>query len=332
MTDDRGNGGHVRPVIPRPLRVRRDGPGSELRADTGIHTDPAFLPVAEWLRAALARASGWPLAVRVSAEAPSRAVAGIALRRDPRSRDALGLEGYRLDSDARGVIITAAGEAGAFYGAQTLRLLLPPAALRDAPVRDDPVWRVPGTHITDRPRFAWRGALIDVARHFMPVPWLKRLVDLLALHKLNVLHLHLTDDQGWRIQIERYPRLIEVGAWRRESMVGHPGENRYDGVPHGGFYTKDDLRELVAYAAARHIVVMPEIDMPGHTAAAIAAYPELGNGITTPQVRTAWGISDDVLNVEESTVRFFTDVLDEVLEVFPSPHVHVGGDECPTTQ
>jgi hexosaminidase len=251
-----------------------------------------------------------------------------SLRVEERPDEELGPEGYRLTVGEDGVELLAATPAGAFYGLQTLRQLLPPETLT-APPEEAPEWRLPLVEITDRPRFAWRGVHLDVARHFMPMPWIRRLVDLAALHKLNVLHLHLTDDQGWRIEIERYPRLTEIGAWRRESMEGYYTENRYDGVRHGGFYTRDELRDLVAYAAERFVTVLPEIDMPGHMQAAIAAYPELGNTGDPGEVRTAWGISEHVLNVEESTLRFCTDVLDEVLEIFPGRFVHVGGDECP---
>jgi hexosaminidase len=191
---------------------------------------------------------------------------------------------------------------------------------------------VPAVEILDRPRFRWRGQHMDVVRHFMPLPWLKRLVDLIALHKLNTLHLHLTDDQGWRVEIDRYPRLTEVGAWRRESPVGYYTEGRFDGRPHGGFYTKDDLRELVAYAAERFVNVVPEIELPGHAQAQIAAYPELGNTDEQLEPWTSWGINHHIVNAEESTVQFYRDVLDEVLEIFPSRYIHIGGDEAPKTE
>ena len=179
--------------------------------------------------------------------------------------------------------------------------------------------------------------MLDVARHFMPKEFVLKVIDVLALHRLNVLHFHLTDDQGWRVEIEAYPRLTEVGAWRAETMVGKMShgqtEFEYDGTPHGGFYTKDDLREIVAYAAERGITVVPEIDLPGHMQAAIAAYPELGNHPDQQlTVRPYWGISDDVLNVNDATVEFVKTVLREVLEIFPSPYIHLGGDECPSVQ
>jgi hexosaminidase len=234
------------------------------------------------------------------------------------------------------VLIEAADAAGAFYAAQTLRSLLPVDTYRRAQIFDGP-WRIPGVEIADRPRFRWRGAMLDVARHFLPKQDVLRFVDLVALHKLNTLHLHLTDDQGWRVEIRRYPRLTEVGGWRRESPVGDRRHGRSDGRPHGGYYTRDDLREIVAYAADRFVTVVPEIDVPGHTGAAIAAYPELGNTDVPgrprePQVPTRWGILDDVLNAEQATLDFVLEVFDELLEMFPSRYIGVGGDECRTAQ
>ena len=193
-------------------------------------------------------------------------------------------------------------------------------------------WVVPAVQIQDAPRFTWRGTMIDVARHFMPKHDVLRFIDLMAMHRLNVLHLHLTDDQGWRVEIRRYPRLTEAGAWRRESQIGAQHDAPGDGRPHGGYYTQDDIREIVAYASERFITVVPEIESPGHVQAALAAYPELGVSGETLEVWTRWGISANVLNMQESTVDFFTAVLDEVMELFPSPYIGVGGDECPKDQ
>ncbi|ROS38148.1 beta-N-acetylhexosaminidase [Amycolatopsis thermoflava] len=235
-------------------------------------------------------------------------------------------EGYRLTIRPDGVLIEAPDAAGEFYARQTLRQLIGPDAFRAVPLRGTAELAC-GT-VLDHPRFAWRGCLLDVARHFRTKAEVLRFADLLAAHKLNVLHLHLTDDQGWRVEIPAFPRLTEVGSWRRESMVGrHDGPER-DGRPHGGFYTGDDLREIVAYAAARAITVVPEIDVPGHSRAAIAAYPELGGGREL-DVWTSWGVSTDLLDPSESTVEFFRTVFDEVLDIFPSEVIGVGGDEAP---
>ncbi|WP_248964393.1 beta-N-acetylhexosaminidase [Sphaerisporangium perillae] len=221
----------------------------------------------------------------------------------------LGEEGYRLQVGPAGIVLTAGGPAGRFYGLRTLSQF--GAA-------------VPYGTIEDRPRFGWRGVMLDVARHFMPKAFVLRLIDLLAEHKLNVLHLHLTDDQGWRLEIERYPRLTGVGA-RGGASSAAGDEPR--------FYTREDVREIVAYAAERFVTVVPEIEMPGHAQAAIAAYPELGNHPSRRlEVWSGWGISEHVLNLEDSTIAFCQDVLDEVVELFPGPYVHVGGDECPPAE
>jgi hexosaminidase len=201
---------------------------------------------------------------------------------------------------------------------------------------DGTAWTVPAVSIEDYPRFVWRGFMLDVARHFMPKEFVKKTIDLLAFHKLNRLQLHLTDDQGWRIEIRRYPRLTQVGAWRRETIMGRPADDstkwRFDGEPHGGFYTQDDIREIVAYAQARFVTVVPEIEMPGHSQAAIAAYPELGNRGDTLPVLTFWGVNPNILNPGDPTIAFEQNVLTEVMALFPSRWIHIGGDEAPKAQ
>jgi hexosaminidase len=212
-----------------------------------------------------------------------------------------------------------------------MRQLLPADVLRDAPV-PDVAWTMPAVDVEDAPRFRWRGAHLDVGRHFMPKEFVKKYIDVAALHKLNVFHWHLTDDQGWRLEIRKYPRLTEVGAWRASTIVGHMNRDTtkaaYDSTRHGGFYTQQDAREIVAYAAARHVTVVPEIEMPGHARAAIAAYPELGVTGDTIPVWTNWGVTPYILNADESTIRFMQDVLSEVIAIFPSQYIHVGGDEA----
>ncbi|MCP2340613.1 hexosaminidase [Actinomadura rupiterrae] len=241
-------------------------------------------------------------------------------------------EGYRLTTGADGAVeIVGGDEAGVFWGRQTLRQLLGPDAFRQSaqPAKGE----LPHVVIEDAPRFRWRGFMLDVARHFTPKSGVLRYIDLLAAHKLNVLHLHLTDDQGWRIEIKRYPRLTEVGSSRRRTKLGWGEPDLWDDRPHGGFFTQDDLREIVAYAAERHITVVPEIDLPGHMQAAIAAYPELGNtdvlDTAALGVKTDWGVNPHVLNAGDATLLFFEGVLEEVLDLFPSRFVHIGGDECP---
>ncbi|HET9059913.1 MAG TPA: beta-N-acetylhexosaminidase [Acidimicrobiales bacterium] len=328
-------------LVPEPASMQRDDAGCALRPGSAVITSPEPATgghgndgrgaVARLLARELSAATGWDVAVTSAAAVTGVPNIELVAVRDTDGR--LGPEGYRLASTPTGVRIEASEAAGAFYGTRTLLQLLPPDLLRAAPVGKSPeVLEVPGLRVEDRPRFAWRGMGLDVSRHYMPKHFILRLVDLAALHKLNTLHLHLTDDQGWRIQIDKYPRLTAVGAWRRESPLGHYRDARTDGTPHGGFYTKADLAEIVAYAAARFVNVVPEIDMPGHMRAAIAAYPELGNTGEQLEVFTNWGISEDVLNMQDSTVRFCTDVLEEVMGVFPSRYIHIGGDECPTRQ
>ncbi|MCS6712125.1 family 20 glycosylhydrolase [Brachybacterium sp. EF45031] len=196
---------------------------------------------------------------------------------------------------------------------------------------------IPCVTISDRPRYAWRGLHIDVARHFLPPSELETMIDAMALHRLNVLHLHLTDDQGWRFEVRGYPRLTEVGAWRERTVIGRDGgENpdaRYDERRHGGFYTQDQLRDLVEYASARGVMIVPEVDLPGHMQAAVASYPQLGNNPDrTLRVRETWGISDHVLGVSDQAFDFVRDVLVQVAEIFPAPFVHIGGNECPTIE
>src|SRR5205809_3761980 len=222
-----------------------------------------------------------------------------------------------------------------FYGLETRRPLVPPAIFRQAQT-PGVIWSIPAIAIEDSPRFAWRGVHLDVARHFMPKEFVKKYIDLAALHKLNRFHWHLTDDQGWRLEIKQYPRLTQLGAWRRETIIGRPDRDstkwRFDGQPHGGFYTQDDVREIVAYARARFVTVVPEIEMPGHSQAAIAAYPELGNRGDTLPVWTRWGVDENILNPGDATIQFEQNVLTEVMALFPDRWVHVGGDEAPKTQ
>jgi hexosaminidase len=240
--------------------------------------------------------------------------AEIRLALDPQAPVAEA-EGYALDVAPSGITVRARDEAGLFYGAMTLAQLLSPDAEMGRPVR------VPALEIRDRPRFAWRGMMLDTARHFLPPKSIEAFIDAMAAHKLNVLHLHLTDDQGWRIEIKRYPALTEVGAWRTPPG-GKPGE-RY-----GGFYTQDQIRALVAYATARHVTIVPELDLPGHAQAVVAAYPDVGVTGKRPAVSTDWGVNPYLFNPDAKGLAFVDNVLDEVMGLFPSSFIHIGGDEA----
>ncbi|MEU1875907.1 beta-N-acetylhexosaminidase [Streptosporangium sp. NPDC020072] len=305
-------------LLPRPSTVR-PGPGVfTLVPETALDAPRELASVAAWLRATLGPPTGCAL---LPPQGPEQGRLTLALDPD------LGAEAYRLRVTSSGVWITGGDAAGVFNGAQVFRQLLPPAALRRAPVAGAPM-TAPAVEIEDRPAYGWRGCMLDVARHFMPKADLLRFVDLLALHRLNVLHLHLTDDQGWRLEIAKYPRLTSVGGWRPASMLGSRQHETVVGRPHGGFYTADDVREIVAYAAERFVTVVPEIDLPGHTQAVVAAYPELG--LRPTEVRTGWGVSEDILDLTSpAALEFCRDVLDEVMELFPSSHIGIGGDECP---
>ena len=229
-------------------------------------------------------------------------------------------EGYEMTINEDGILIIGGSEAGIYYGLQTLRQIV---------ITND--GKVPYGYIADEPTFAYRGAHLDVSRHFFSVADVKNYIDILAAHKLNRLHWHLTDDQGWRIEIKCYPELTEKGSMRKETLVGH-GLNpvEWDGTPYGGYYTQDEIREIVAYAAERYIVVIPEIEMPGHAQAALHALPWLGCNEQIVDVWTTWGVTPEVMCAgKETTYEFLQNVLDEVIELFPSELIHIGGDECP---
>lgn len=230
------------------------------------------------------------------------------------------------------VWIEALQPAGVAHAIQTLLQLLPPAVF-SLGARKDIEWKLPCLTIEDYPRFPWRGAMLDCARYYKPVAFIKKFIRLLALHKLNTFHWHLTDDQGWRIEIKRYPKLTEVGAWRRGTQRGHYDlKLDADEIPHGGFYTQDEIRDIVAYAAARHITVVPEIEMPGHAQAALAAYPQFGCTTQPLEPWTHWGISENIYNPKEETIHFLQEVLREVMDLFPGRFIHIGGDEAVKTQ
>lgn len=255
-----------------------------------------------------------------------------SLTTDVNSKDAivLGLaatgndEGYEITVSKNQILINGSTEAGVFYGIQTLRKSLPVAKGVDV--------NLPAVTIKDFPRFPYRGMMLDVSRHFFPVEMVKRYVDMLALHNLNKFHWHLSEDQGWRIEIKKYPKLTEIGSKRTETVIGR-NSGEYDGIPYGGFYTQEEAKEIVQYAADRFITVIPEIDLPGHMQAALAAYPDLGCTGGPYEVWKQWGISEDVLCAgQDQTLEFLTDVLAEIIEIFPSTYIHIGGDECPKSR
>ncbi len=305
------------PLLPEPEHVYLSGGGIALRSLTTLRVvpdEPATRHIGEEIAGELARITGRPLLGPVGPAAGAGSGASLLLTIDPEQR-ALGEEGYKLSVGAQEIRLVAATAAGLFYAGQSLLQLFPISPAGDA--------TIPCLEIVDRPRFAWRGMHLDVSRHFFPVDRILRFLELIAAHKINRFHWHLTDDQGWRIEIPRYPRLTEVGARRTEP----------DGSIHYGFYKTEDIRTVVAYAAERHITVVPEIEMPGHAMAALAAYPELsctGGPFTVPNT---WGIFQDVFcGGKEETFRLLGDVCEEVASLFPGLYIHIGGDECPTAR
>jgi hexosaminidase len=295
------------PLIPAPVHFERLEGWAGLRgAEIQAREDEREL--AELLRDLIhpAGTKGAPSAGRLILSTDS------TLHRSP--------EYYTLDVEPGTIRLVGCTSAGLFRGIQTLRQLA------------DAEGRVPACRIMDHPRFPYRGMHLDVCRHFFPASFVKRYIDLLARYKFNTFHWHLTEDQGWRIEIEAYPRLTQVGAWRKGSQVGPYARQEFDTLRYGGYYTKAEIREVVAYAAARGITVIPEIEMPGHALAALAAYPEYSCSGGPFEVARGWGVFDDVFCPKEETFQFLETILEEVMDLFPSPYIHIGGDECPKTR
>lgn len=311
----------VLPIIPVPVAVNKHAgvfqldPLTNLSIDAGVSSQNLI-----YFNQYLKGLAGFNLS-------PSRKKSGRAIVLQLDAATILQKEGYRLTVDRDLITIVGHDDAGVFYGLQTLAQLLRKG--RDGKVT------VAGCTINDYPRFGYRGMHLDVGRNFFPVTAIKKWIDVLALYKVNTFHWHLTDDQGWRIEIKKYPKLQTVAAYRAETIIGHKrlDPHRFDGKPYGGYYTQQEVKEIVSYATERHINVIPEIEMPGHAQAALAAYPALGCTGGPYQTATYWGVFDNVYCAgKEETFKFLEDVLDEVLPLFPSHFIHIGGDECPKTQ
>ena len=306
-------------IIPKPLDVNSKGDASFLLKD-GVaviypENNQKMQDNAEFLVDYVEKQTG----VKLTSHAGMPVDGAICLTLDLNDDNA---EAYKLIVNDKRVCISGASEAGVFYGIQTLR--------KSLPVAQDINVNLSAVEIYDKPRFAYRGAMLDVARHFYTVDEVKTFIDMLALHNINRFHWHLTDDQGWRIEIKKYPKLMSVASERKETVVGRWYSGIYDGKSYGGYYTQDELRDVIDYAAKRHITIIPEVDLPGHMQAALTAYPELGCTGGPYEVRTIWGVSQDVLCVgNDFTLQFVKDVLSEVADIFPSEYIHIGGDECP---
>jgi hexosaminidase len=307
-------------IIPKPLSIRQSEGHFTISEKTVIVVHPG-LPdwrmVANSVREKLRRATGLELPVMADEED----LASCIVINGNTGKKELGEEAYELSVRVDRVMITAQTAHGAYYGTQSLYQLLPPEVEHPAASTGIP-WKIPCVEILDKPRFPWRGMHLDVGRHFFPPAFVKRYLDVMAAYKLNTFHWHLTEDQGWRIEIKKYPRLTGIGSQRRETMG--------DCAPYGGYYTQDEVREVVEYARQRFISVVPEIEMPGHAQAALASYPEFSCSGGPVTVATEWGVFNDVYCAgREGTFEFLKNILEEVTQLFPGPFVHIGGDECP---
>ena len=317
-------------LVPLPQTVQRGEGVFLVQPSVRIFTDAASRECGEYLAARLRGATGYP--VKVEAASPAGTNRGNIFLTTHGSKAGLGEEGYELAAGSEAVKIQASSSAGIFYGVQTLLQLLPPEIFSTGRV-SGVTWTIPAVQIEDAPRFKWRGFMLDVSRHFFNKDEIKQTLDFMAWHKLNVFHWHLVDDHGWRIEIKKYPRLTEIGAWRKnigfeldknESTAYGP-DGRY-----GGFYTQADIREIVAYAQSRHITIVPEIEMPGHSTAALAAYPELSCTGGPFDMDLDAGIFNGIYCAgNENSFKFLEDVLTETFQLFPSEYVHIGGDEVP---
>lgn len=313
-------------VIPAPQMVNTDGQDSfHLKKNTTIaypKGNELLKRNAEFLSEYIGQATGKALAIRTYTK-ERKANNTIILALDSTVKNK---EGYILTTTSKDIRISGQTANGVFYGIQTLRKAIPATAQKTE-------ISLPAGEIKDEPRFSYRGMHLDVCRHFYPVEFIKRYIDLLALHNMNTFHWHLTEDQGWRIEIKKYPKLTEIGSIRSKTVIGKAGSGKYDNAPYGGFYTQEQAKEIVKYAQERFITVIPEIDLPGHMLAALAAYPELGCTGGPYEVCPDWGIFDDVLCIgNDKTLPFLEDVLAEIIEIFPSKYIHIGGDEAPRTR
>lgn len=306
-------------IIPRPKKVEFRNDNFSITSSTSIRIPKdtkKFRKLASYLQKQLSQANQYELPIVTKEKSTDRGIYFLPL---PGKKN-LNSEGYQLEVKQDGIFIYSDTEVGYFYGIQTLLQLLSPQIESGKKFDNDKIWHVPGVYIEDEPAFKWRGMHLDVCRHFMEKEFIKRYIDLIAYYKLNKLHLHLTEDQGWRLEIKKYPKLTEIGAWRKAGP-----DSLY-----GGYYTQEDIKEIIDYAKERYIEVIPEIDLPGHTRAALAAYPQYSCTGGPFEVSTRWGVHKDVLCAgKEETYKFVEDILLEVMDMFPSNYIHIGGDEVP---
>ncbi|UFH56112.1 beta-N-acetylhexosaminidase [Spirosoma sp. KNUC1025] len=312
-------------LVPKPVHLEERSGSYTLPAKPTIgvqSTNPDVRRIAQMLADQLAKSTGTTPVVKTGN-------AGKDISFVSAKGPKLGAEGYMLTVTPKQIVITAEQPQGFFYGVQSLMQLMPAAVFSSAKV-DGVTWSVPACTVEDQPRYGYRGSMLDVGRYFYPVPFIKKYIDLLAVHKMNTFHWHLTEDQGWRIEIKKYPELTQKASIRPSTMVGHYRDHKYDNKPYGGFYTQDEVRDIVKYAQDRFITVIPEIEMPGHSVAVLSVHPELGGNLDRMlPVSSTWGVHEQVLFPREETFTFLENVLTEVMALFPSQYIHIGGDECP---
>jgi len=314
-------------IIPKPVSMILGEGNFTITEQTVIESDPKLIEVATYFRDLILPATGFNLEISNLKTDLTRSNTFYLKLNGELSN--LSEEGYSLKINPQTVVLSASKPVGIFYGIQTIRQLLP-IEIEKKKESSDIEWIIPSIEIEDYPRFSWRGYMLDEGRHFLGKEVVKQMVDLMTLFKLNMFHWHLTEDQGWRIEIKKYPLLTEVGSKRNTTQIGGFISKKTDNTPHKGYYTQDDIREIITYADEHFIKVIPEIDMPGHSLAALAAYPEFSCTGGPFEVQTTFGIKKDVYCIgKESTFKFLFDVLDEIIELFPSEIIHIGGDEVP---
>ena len=308
-------------IIPKPIFLNyQNGPAFEFNKQTKLIVNgrnDSLKTIIELFQEEFENLSGYPLKKGKAKQNYIHVQIGSNLVK--------GNDAYELVVNVHHISISAATAKGAFYAIQSLKQLMPP-------VRSHAPIKIPSITIYDASRFTWRGMHLDVSRHFSTVSQVKSYINLMAMYKMNTFHWHLTEDQGWRIEIKKYPLLTSVGAWRKGTMIGKYSDHKFDTIRYGGFYTQDEIKEVVAYANKKHITIVPEIEMPGHSVAAIASYPWLSCTGKKIEVEKQWGVFDDVYCTKDSTFKFLEDVLTEVVALFPGKYIHIGGDECPKTR
>jgi len=306
-----------RPFIPKPQNIAFQNGYFEVNEKTVIYSSDVNSFEALFLKKSILAKTG--LDIKITSSYPTRKSIQLSVQ----IPDSIGFdkERYQLSITKSDIQISSFSNHGLFYGIQTFLQLIPFQKVDKLPIQ--------GQLITDAPKYKWRGMHLDVSRHFFGIDFIKKYIDYIAMYKMNTFHWHLTDDQGWRIEIKKYPKLTEIGAWRNGSMVGHYSEQKFDSIRYGGFYTQEEIKEVVKYAQQRHVTIVPEIEMPGHSLAALASYPEFSCTGGSFEVANIWGVLEDVFCPKEETFEFLENILSEVIDLFPSEYIHIGGDECP---